>query len=319
MGVKKQLLSSLYELTGKRQKAESIISRWEEHMDYHETERKLLNDRLNSIHRTFVSRMNQLLASRGETKLTIVTDDKFERMTWGLLDIKRSGNQFAILDAGGSIPIGMTLNQWKEKFALEPPKPVQNETVSSKTSHKPTKKRLCIEDSSDEDEVPVMKKPAAKQPAKKDTQPDSSNGIEIRVREATKLKTDTSASLDEIKRKLGVSVEQLQQGHNQIEDENRASAMAACDDELRELFDGMGTLEECIDQYRQLRTYKSYTTLRFSLEDLFEELKEKMDRWKREGERLALVRSKMKRLPSEQSVEVSDCEQLFLCFILFCS
>lgn len=277
-------------------------------MDFHETERKLLNDRLNSIQRNFVFRMNQLLASRGETKLTLVTDDKFERMTWGLLDIKRSGNQFAILDAGGSIPIGMTLSKWKDKFVLEKPKPMQNEKLSSKAANKPSKKRLCIEDSSDEDEIP-LKKPAAKQPPTKNSRSDNNSGIEVKVRDTTNLKPDNnSSSIDEIKRNLGVSVQQLEQSRIQIEDENRASAMAACDDELRELFDGMGTLEECIDQYRQLRTYKNHTTLRFSLEDLFEELREKMDRWKREGERLAFVRSKIKRLPSEKSVEVSGCK-----------
>ena len=48
----------------------------------------------------------------------MVTDDKAERLTLGKLDISRRGNAFVVSASGGSLPIGMSLPDWRERFGL---------------------------------------------------------------------------------------------------------------------------------------------------------------------------------------------------------
>lgn len=306
VGIRKKLLETLYELTGKRTAFENVISLWEENMDHHESERKILNEQFASTHKLFVSRMNELLASWGAKKLSLVTDDKFERMTWGLLDIKRSGNKFAIKEIGGSLPTGITLVQWREKFLLKREKPVQDEILGSKTSNKQSKKRLMIEDSSDEDDAP-MKKPGAEQLiSKKNMQSDSTSGIEVQTRKIDLGPKCNSSSVDDIKRQLGVSTDKLANSRHQLDDENRASSMAACNDELRELTISANILSECILAWRNLWKVlekQSCMSLKYSMQEKSEDWNNNVQRWKHMCERLSRVRSKVKKV---ESAEVSE-------------
>lgn len=281
VGIKKQLLETLVELTGKQRAAENIISIWEENMDNHETERKLLSDQLASTFKSFVDKMNQLLASKGEAKLKLVTDDKAEKLTWGLLDLKRSGNRFTIESAGGSIPIAMTLGQWREMFALPETVTQHKENhLPKEATNKSTKKRRVIEDSSDEEEEAPVEKHAAKQLLPKDVN-DSSSGIEVKIRQKAKLPADNLSSLDEIKRLHGVSARHLEDARSQIHQENVASSMAAYNDELRELVGDGDALNQCIHQWGRLQTYRSeFPHLYEEMEEISDELKEKMSRWK---------------------------------------
>eukprot|EP00804_Cyclotella_cryptica_P023048 CCRYP_000305-RB/>CCRYP_000305-RB protein AED:0.04 eAED:0.04 QI:535/1/1/1/1/1/3/1577/520 len=317
VGIRKHLLDALHELTGKSRTAENIISIWEEKMDQHENERKSLNQQLAVIQKDFVTSMNQLLASRGESKLTLVTDDKFERMGWGLLDIKRSGNKFAISDPGGSLPIGMTLSDWRNKFSLEPKKPVGKSSVSSKTWSNPSKKRRVIDDSSDEDDIDE-KSSKTQQSTKRpqSTNQDSFHGVEVRIREATDVLASVnlvasgqSSSVDEIKRQLGVSARQLEDSRHKLDSENRASSMAACTDELNEVFgdvfdgDEKKILNACIHQWKKTH---AYIPLEYSMVELNEELKENLVRWTSEVQRYSrLVRDVVNGTVDKESDEVN--------------
>lgn len=306
-GIKEQLLDLLYQLTENTRAGNNVVSRWEDQMDNHETERKLLSERLSCTYKSFVDRMNQHFASKGEAKLKLITDDKAEKLTWGQLDIKRSGNLFQITDAGGSIPIGTTLGQWKVKFAIEQPKPQPEpeKALPSKASNKSTKRRV-IEESSDEEDEELEKKPAAKQPSPiKDPLSGSSSGIEVQIRKSTNP-TGNSSSVDEIKRQLGVSTKQLEEGRKHLENENRASSMAANNDELLEIVSDFGTLNQCIAQWRKLQSYKSCPTFYEEMEEVSYQLKAKLLRWKSKAEEMSRVLSKTKGLDSEESADVSE-------------
>jgi DNA repair photolyase len=246
-------------------------------MDHHDTKRILLNEQLAAIQKSFVARMNQELASKRAEKLTLLTDDKAERLTWGLLEIKRSGNKFAITEVGGSLPIGMTIRQWREKFALD---------------LEPKKKRLRIQDdSSDEDEMPVSKPSSKVKEQSKVVQRDSSNGVEVQLREAPSISSShKSSSLDEIKRQHGFSSKELEEGLNQLNVENRVSSMAACNDELRELYNDQ-ILGGCSRQWKKLQGHNNFD-LDDKMQDVSQEFEEKTRRWRLEREQLSRVRTK---------------------------
>lgn len=311
VGVKQQLLDVLFEITNDQRTGSRAIGRWEENLDNHETERKLLSERLTSSYKSFVDRMNQLLAAKGEGKLKLITDDKAEKLTWGFLDIKRSGNKFAIADEGGSIPIGMTLRQWKEKFALQLPERGPKEAPNKVLNKKPTKKRLRIEESSDEEDGGIIQKPQADQPpSSKESQRHNSSGIEVQIRKSAETKqANPTSSVNEIKRGLGFSANQLEEGRNQLDHENRASAMAACNDEMREIVGDVGEkniLSSCINAWNELQHHKSeYPSLYQEMENVSDELKAKLSQWKSNAEEMTRARSKTKDSDSDKLADVS--------------
>lgn len=296
VGIKRVLLDNLIELTNREEKSEKIILTWEDStLDQHETQRDLLSKEMLVIYKSFVDRMNQLLASRGANKLTLIAEDKGERITWGMLDIKRSGNKFTISSPGGSIPIGWTVTDWEEIFALEPQ---QQPDQPNEASAKPIKKRLNILESSDEEDDAPKKQPARKlpPPAKRDAY--SSSGLDVVMRKATdvmenaNLRTkETSSSIDDIKRQLGVSARQLEEGRDQLDNENRTTSMAACADELNEAIaetfgKDSSVLEKCMMQWKRILSH-NYLPIEHSLEGFQVELRDKFLKWKREGERLS--------------------------------
>ena len=55
----------------------------------------------------------------------------FERMTLGsIVDIARQGNAFTLQDAGGLLPIGMTVQDWRQRFGVIPAAAAQSTALS---------------------------------------------------------------------------------------------------------------------------------------------------------------------------------------------
>ena len=223
---------------------------WESQMDIVNNTLGLRDD-LSSIQQKFVADINSHLSSMSgfgggkktnkKKKLDLVTDDKSERLTLGSLDIARQGNAFTISDVGGSLPFGMTVKKWREKFGLvsmnsQQPK-VGKEVVKSKK-----KRKVILEDSSeeeeDDDDVVVEEAKAAAPPPSSDSakvtkkiqvshQPQilSTNGLAVRVRKATDVSVNKhqgnvmTTSVEEMKRQLGVNTAELASGHQQLEEE----------------------------------------------------------------------------------------------------
>ncbi|KAL3815856.1 hypothetical protein ACHAXA_002272 [Cyclostephanos tholiformis] len=90
---------------------------WESHMDEHVRECTSMRDDLRSIVAKFEIDVNRHLPPT--RKLTLNSDDKFERMKLGdQLDIERRGNEFRVCDRGGSLPVGMSVDDWRKRFGL---------------------------------------------------------------------------------------------------------------------------------------------------------------------------------------------------------
>ena len=192
VGIKRRLLEALSDIDchggRKRRSVASINDKlfdgdnygngaqlWEGCMDEHIRDSKVLRDTLNSIQVKFVNDINNHLLTIGESdrggggparaasvkkkkmKLNLVTDDKFERMTLGdIVDIARQGNAFTLQDAGGSLPIGMTVQDWRQRFGVIPTAvtAAAQSTASTKVEKVTVKKKrkVILEDSSEEEE-----------------------------------------------------------------------------------------------------------------------------------------------------------------------
>jgi hypothetical protein len=126
VGIKRRLLTALSIIDDNR--ATSKVSErlfdnderamsWEGHMDEHIRECISMRDDLRDIVTKFQIDVNLHLPYT--RKLTVGGDDKFERMKLGdQLDIQRRGNEFRVRDKGGSLPFGMSVDDWRRKFGL---------------------------------------------------------------------------------------------------------------------------------------------------------------------------------------------------------
>ena len=193
VGIKRRLLEALFNIDcngGRRRRSVASINDelfdgekygngaqfWEGLMDEHIRDSKVLRDTLNTIQVKFVNDINNYLLNddggdhhcvdgsgtvkkKKKMKLTLVTDDKFERMTLGdIVDIARQGNAFALQDEGGSLPIGMTVHDWRQRFGLIPAVVEAQHSSSSTSSSRvekvtvQKKRKVILEDSSEEDE-----------------------------------------------------------------------------------------------------------------------------------------------------------------------
>ena len=283
VGIRKRLLDALIGISGgggvggmarmeslRNELWEKLLDRgagmWDMEIDKHTAECSVLRGQHDSIRKCFEDGMNQylIIARQNDanipTKLVLVTDDKAERMTLGPLEIRREGNVFTLNDKGGSLPIGMTLEDWEKIFELGDPssslslkkKAISLDVNSSlKDSQKVTKKkRLVIEDSSseDEDEKNHPPKKAKNEPPPKrlpttfNGGESNNDGLLVTVRKATNstdsLSLNHTHSLDEIKRQHGVSTSQLEQGFEQLDKEQLQSSIVANEEELLEGFLG---------------------------------------------------------------------------------
>ena len=335
VGVKRRLLDALAKMDGRRSRdalCEKLFDNdvsgakfWENEMDGHINESKLLRDELNSIQQKFVDDINRhLRLQKNEKKgggqpdkLKVVTDDKSERITLGLVDIARQGNTFTISDEGGSLPFGMAVDGWRRKFELVQSQPKSEKVKMAK------KRKFILEDSSDEDgdNTKFIKPPPAQQVRKVQsksqttTKEDGNDGLAVRVREATDVGITKSndgkktTSIDEMKRQLGVNNVQLEQGLDQVEEEQLRSKMAADDEDMREglLGDGGGgigggtnslathapLLKACLSSRAGLRkdeSYKNDIDLLRESEEYWAEFDNLLSQWKDHFQALLLMR-----------------------------
>ena len=299
VGIKRRLLEALSNIDckgGRRRSVASINDKlfdgenygngaqlWEGLMDEHIRDSKGLRDTLNAIQVKFVNDINNHLLNddggdhrvggRGtvkkKMKLTLVTDDKFERMTFDdIVDIARQGNAFVLQDAGGSLPIGMTVHNWRQRFGLIPAvAEAQHSSSSSSRVEKVTinkKRKVIPEDSSEDDEedddttasykknIAATKKfttdPAVVADSTKSTATatvaiNNDDGLTVRMRKATDVSSaggvhvhalEDITSIDEMKRHLGVNNAQLERGRELLEDEQLLSRIAADEEDMRE-------------------------------------------------------------------------------------
>ena len=270
-GIRLELLGLLAGLAGGGTRPEAVwdwllengAQAFEGMMDGHIEESKRLRDELNGIQRRFIVDVNSRLnraARKGGGKadsVRLVVEDKSERLTWGLVDISRKGNQFTLPDEGGSLPFGMTEASWRKKFAFKTsaaPQQKPKTAAAAKTARtadanqkKKKKRRQILEDSSSEEEdsaVTAAPPPGKKLRTKGQTvasaaaAPGDSMGTGLEVRERTKTDVSTSnahtTSVHEMKRQLGVDDARLEAQRDIVVGEERASRITGEEDDLRE-------------------------------------------------------------------------------------
>lgn len=287
VGIKRRLLQTLAKLDCGRRSITTVdeklfddesggATQWQMCMDEHISLSKGLREELNSIAHDFVLGINRhlLLLNSKKTssssstktttivkKLTLNTDDKFERIKLGdLIDISRRGNDFSIKDKGGSLPIGMSFSDWRVKFTLMKVHPMDTNKLSQKKiidNVRTVKKRKVIledssEDSDDDNNVIAAAVVNVNVHSSSKVEMDSKaqdDGLMVRNRMATDVTSDNhqctnhvndgelhdhniTTSIDEMKRQLGVNSVELQRGHDQLEDEKLLSSMAANEEDI---------------------------------------------------------------------------------------
>lgn len=249
VGVRNKLLDQIIVIRGGRGNRDAIWNSimnkceiWDTYLDQVNAVQGNLRKEFTRITSKFVTDVNQCLQShRRGGKLTLVGEGKAERISFGSLDVCREGNKFTLSDKGGSLPVGMSVLDWTKKFSL-PPSPQQQQQQKANQSVNKNRKRILEssdEDSDEDNDVVEVKKMKASTNATTTTSADPVNdhGLVIRKRVGT---TTTAAantsSLDEIKRQSGVSATQLEQGFDQLEEEEFKSTMAANEDDVNEGF-----------------------------------------------------------------------------------
>eukprot|EP00986_Skeletonema_menzelii_P017342 scaffold19124_cov148-Skeletonema_menzelii.AAC.1 len=195
---------------------------------------------LSSVQSRFVAEINQHVQThwRQRTcdsigKLKLVAEDKAERISFGsTLDVCREGNKFTLLDKSGSLPIGMSVMDWKKKFRPTQQQQQQSRRQQPKQNQVNKKRKRILEDSSSDEESDNDDIPSTT----------AVNGLVVRERREVTTSSGAEAnnkktsSLDEIKRQAGVSATQLEQGFDQLEGEEFKSTMAANEDDVKEGF-----------------------------------------------------------------------------------
>lgn len=246
VGVRRRLLDALGKCSRKQpndawreQLWETILDSgaeaFENAFDRHENEMKELQRELELSRSQTISKLEKILShhGRGHVKLYMATEDKFERLElknggflgMSELTIQRQGDAFKGHDSRGALPSHASKEDWIQMMDL--PDDLKNNVQdqrkkSSKSSNK--RKRLVIMDSDEEVE--------------KETSGMSSNGtsfLKITVKEAEEKDAIPSASINEIKQQLGVDVNDLERGREDLEAEQEETKKAAYEDEAREI------------------------------------------------------------------------------------
>jgi len=274
VGIRKRLLDQIIVITGGDEKElwdelmDDTVEIWNIYFDQVNAVSRSLRNDLTKIQSKFVSDINQHIQTHRQRsgsmnhkniigKVKFVTDDKAERISFGSLDVCREGNKFTLLDRGGSLPIGMSVMDWKKKFSLlskqqqqqQPQQQGQKKKEHSNQHQGNNKRRRIIEESSsssdeerDDDDDNDISSKKKKKSSSNSSSTTVNNGLVIRERrEVTATSSSSGAnkktsSLDEIKRQAGVSATQLEQGFDQLEGEEFKSTMAANEDDVKEGF-----------------------------------------------------------------------------------
>jgi hypothetical protein len=177
-------------------------------MDKHINERKALREELNSITEDFRNCINQhyLVAARAKAinggnhvvkELTLNIEDKFKCIKLGdLLNISQRGGNVSIKVKWGLLPIGMSVDNWGEKFSLSKKKKMdparaimkgrlllKRKTEEVRTAKK--QQKVILEDSLEDDGDDVVH-PTSKDDAHNRNMEgnDHDDGSKVRVRVA---------------------------------------------------------------------------------------------------------------------------------------
>ncbi|KAL3795492.1 hypothetical protein ACHAW5_002459 [Stephanodiscus triporus] len=126
VGIKRRLLVALSRFDGSGRTTPGDIDEklfenettgaymWEKRMD-EVNETSALRDELRSVAEYFRNGINAV----SRVKLNMKIDDKFDRFDLGgSLVLSRQGDDYKVKDRGGSLPIGMSVDDWREKFSL---------------------------------------------------------------------------------------------------------------------------------------------------------------------------------------------------------
>jgi uncharacterized protein YukE len=205
---------------------------FENAFDAHENEMKELQRALERNRRDFISRMEKLLVPFGSVRLMMVTEDKFERFelkngnSLGLsaFCIQRQGDAFRGHDRRGALPSGVTLREWSK--IMELPSRVKNEKTvriyDPEASLKVGKrKRVVIDDSDEESQDEILK--------------EGGGTLKVTVKTFQAKGSTTSSSIHTIKKQLGVNVDDLERGREDIEAEEEGTKEAAYVDEVGDI------------------------------------------------------------------------------------
>ena len=216
---------------------ESGAEPFESAFDRHESSMKELQRQLERNRAEFISKMERILASRGGGRLIMITEDKFERLELkfksnGLSGfcIERQGDAFRGSDRQGALPSNASLEDWETIMKI--PSHLKNGTANvGRQGHgKLKRKRVVIEDSDSDD---------CSEGAK--------NQLKVTLKKTSPKKKGSSSSIHNIKIQLGVNVDGLERGREDVEAEENFSKEAAYADEAEELlqstFDNMSVME----------------------------------------------------------------------------
>lgn len=244
-----------------------------------------LREKLQTIRNHFEDSVNEfLMAARNKdallpSKISLVADDKAERLSMGPLEIRREGNAFTLKEKGGSLPVGLTRDEWRGMFAFDDesskfqqeskPRSIKNQSISAVSREATKKKRRFViddddEDSDEEHEVLPRRSKATKttksyriamspqNPDKKDN-----DGLMVTMRDTTKY-SPPNDSLNAIKEKMGVSASQLEDAIDHLNREQQQSSFYAEEEDILEGFLG----DEIIHNVTTLRSFGKRNSLK---------------------------------------------------------
>jgi hypothetical protein len=163
------------------------------------------------------------------SNVTFFTRDKMERLELVKggqhITLERRANDFQVQDPNGCLPNNWNVADWNRAFAHLPPNKMHAMPPKNKI------RRLVIEDSDDEGEPPVAVQTVQGRLAE-GADPVSTG---LRVRVTTKKTETTCDSLFEIKKKAGVSAQELQESREWLEAEEAGQQQKQEFDEIDEL------------------------------------------------------------------------------------
>lgn len=205
---------------------------FEASFDNHENQMKELQRQLERNRSKFIEEMERILVPFGGGRLFMITEDKFEKLelkfnSIGFSDfsVQRQGDTFRGKDSRGALPSNCTLGEWikmmgvpdrLQKVTLKIRHAVANKEISKPAGSK--RKRIVIADSDEDSDQEIV-----------------TDSLKVTVKQSLKTNT-TSGSLSRIKKQLGVNVDELERGREELEAEEKGTKEAAFVDEVGEMF-----------------------------------------------------------------------------------
>ena len=285
VGVRHLLIRHLQRFSGKSGAWDVLIDHgaqlFESELDKHEILMRKCIDELEHWRNAWVRDLKRLLdkyANGGKVKMSI--QDKMERLEVTLtapangvshIVVERRANEFHVTDKGGVLPHGWQQSEWKRSMMLpEEAKTINNcDNVATK---KARKRRLVIDDSSDEDGVVKTVKQKI--------------GLKVRMEAKRDLEPTENKSLNEIKRSFGVNAIELQTAREAVENEENCQFVESTNvlnpssldnsNEASELNEEIHAGRLLVTRYRRIVEHAKENEDNFEMWDAREMLRESM-------------------------------------------